>query len=158
MWRFAGALVLLGAVLLQPGCALRKGPPDPAKVRKKIAAAQGAERDLISREVGEASRAERLLALLDERDHLVAEQRQRIQAYSAKMAALNADYDAGRDEFEKSVAEYNASRQEWQRDFAELIEAMKAEVTAEEWKAISKFQLKKLNPRELTYEEEGIGG
>jgi hypothetical protein len=42
-------------------------------------------------------------------------------------------------------------------EVAELVSAMKAETTAEEWKSVAKYQVKKLNPRELAYDPAGGG-
>ena len=54
-------LLLFGLTLalVAPGCALRKGPPDPAKVQQKITAAKESERALVERTVTDAERAGR---------------------------------------------------------------------------------------------------
>lgn len=151
------AVLAVAGLLLLPGCALRKGPPDPAKVQQKMAATLDGESELIRSTVVDPDRAEKLIGLLAERDRLVAEQTERISDYRERMRALNADYGAGRASFDQAVASYNAARQEWQREVAELASEMKAETTAEEWKAIAKYQVKKLNPRELAYDSPGGG-
>jgi predicted nucleic acid-binding Zn-ribbon protein len=95
------------------------------------------ESELIRSTVVDEDRAEKLIGLLAERDRLVAEQTERISDYRERMRALNADYGAERVSFDEAVASYNAGRQEWQREVAELVSAMKAETTAEEWKSRS---------------------
>ena len=68
---------------------------------------------------------------------------------SAAVAALGDRIDAS---FEEAVAEYNDERMATQEALVELVEAMKRGVTSEEWKAIAKYQLARLNLRELAYE------
>ena len=150
-------VALVAAVLLLPGCALRKGPPDPAKVQRKMEAQLSSERALIEETVADSEAAARLIELLDDRDRLVAQHAESIRSYRERMRSLNADYNAGREDFDQALAEYNEQRRESQRAFAELIDEMKKEASPEEWKAIAKYQIKKLNPRELVYGQPGGG-
>jgi predicted nucleic acid-binding Zn-ribbon protein len=115
------------------------------------------EKELIRSTVASAERADRVITLLDERDRLVAEHTEIIRGYRERMVALNADYSATRESFEEAISGYNNKRAQSQREFAELIDAMKKETTAEEWEAIAKYQIKKLNPRQLAYGEAGGG-
>lgn len=147
----------LGLALLAPACALRKGPPDPAKVQQKITAAREAERALVERTVEDSDRADRLAALLTERDRIVAAHAEAVVAYRGRMRALNADYDTTPQQLAEAVAGYNTERQQLQTELAELIGEMKAATTADEWKAIAKYELKKLDPRELVYGPTGVG-
>ena len=64
---------------------------------------------------------------------------------------LNADYNAERERFDMLMTSYNGQRAVAQKEFVALLAAMKAETTAEEWKIFSKYQLKKLHPRKLSY-------
>ena len=80
-----------------------------------------------------AERAESLVALLDERDRLVAAQAEIVRGYRERMVALNAEYGAEREKFDEATAGYNKERMEGQREFVGLIDAMKKEATAEEW-------------------------
>ena len=154
------AAPLLGMVLLAAvasGCALRKGPPDPAKVQQKISAAKEAERALVERTVTDADRAARLAELLAERDRIVDAHGDAVAAYRERMRALNADYDTTDEELAEAVTEYNVQRFGLQTELAELIAEMKATTTAAEWKAIAKYELKKLDPRQLVYGPAGGG-
>ena len=146
------SIALATLFLLLPACALRKGPPDPAKLQQQMTKTLDGEKALIRSTIADAERAESLVGLLDERDRLVASHAELVQSYRERMAALNADYGAEREAFEKVIAEYNTKRVASQRELAKLIEAMKKEATAEEWKAVAKYQIKKLNPRELAYD------
>ena len=151
------AALAVATLMLLPACAGRKGPPDPAKVQQKMTATLDGEKELIRSTVASAERAESLVALLDERDRLVAEHTEIVRGYREQMMALNADYGAERESFEEAIAGYNNERMEVQREFVELIDAMKKEASAEEWKAVAKYQIKKLNPRELAYKQAGGG-
>lgn len=151
-------LSVLGLAMLMPGCALRKGPPDPAKVQQKIVAAKDAERALVERTVNDAERAARMVELLGDRDRIVAAHADAVVAYRGRMRELNADYDTTTEQLAAAVTEYNEQRFGLQTELAELVAEMKAATTAEEWKAIAKYELKKLEPRELIYGPAGGGG
>jgi len=151
------ALTLAALAPLILGCALRKGPPDPAKVQQKMTATLNGEKALIRSTVAEPERAERLVELLGERDRLVAEHSEMVRSYRERMRTLNADFGAERESFEAVVADYNEQRSASQRQFAQLIDSMKKQTTAEEWKAVAKYQLKKLNPRDMAYDSTGGG-
>ena len=158
MFRKKQILVVLFAVAaLTAGSASAglKGPPDPAKVQRKIEQAKSAERELLVEVVGDEERLSELLDLLVERDRLVAEYAGLVGAYREEMRELNARYDTTREEFEQAFDEYNGLRAITQKEIVELVAEMKALATAQEWKAISKHQLKKLNPRDLAYSGEG---
>ena len=159
MTRNIGTTVALAVavVMLLPACAGRKGPPDPAKVQRKMTATLEGEKELIRSKIASPERANALVALLDDRDRLVAEQAKTVADYRDRMKALNADYDAERSDFDDAVAAYNEDRAKWQKEFVDLISAMKTEATDEEWKAIAKYQLKNLNPREMSYKQAGGG-
>lgn len=159
MTRNIGTTVALAVAVLMllPACAGRKGPPDPAKVQQKMTATRDGEKELIRSTVAIAERADSLIALLDDRDRLVTEHAETVRGYREQMMALNADYGAERESFDEAIAGYNENRAESQREFVELIDAMKKEATAEEWKAIAKYQIKKLNPRDLAYKQAGGG-
>ena len=147
----------VAALVLLPACAGRKGPPDPEKIQRKMTATLEGEKELIRSKVASPERANALIALLDDRDRLIAEHAKTVADYRDRMKALNADYGAERESFEEAISDYNENRAESQREFVELIDAMKKEATAEEWKAIAKYQIKKLNPRDLAYKQAGGG-
>lgn len=144
------ATALLAAALLL-SCAGLRQPPDPAKVQAQIAEYRQQEIELVRDTVSDPARAERLLQLLAERDHLVETHAKRVIAHRQKMSALTADYDARREDFEALLADFNRQRASAQKETIDLVAAMKAATTADEWKVISRFQLKRLHPRELIY-------
>ena len=149
---FTVALAVISFLFL-PACASRKEAPDPVKVQEQIAEHRNQELGLIQSTVLDQERAERLIDLLADRDRLIADHSKEVSAYREKMSALNADYNAQRESFDALMTSYNSQRATAHRDFVALIEAMKKETTVEEWKTISKYQLKRLNPRKLTYSQ-----
>lgn len=137
--------------LLFSACALLPQIPDPVRVQEEIAEYRRQELALISATIPDSERASRMVQLIGERDKLIAQSTETINAYRDQISILNADYHADRKSFETLVANYNSQRAGAQERFTALIGAMKKETSAEEWKIISKFQLKRLQPRQLTY-------
>ena len=154
MKRFEGLFLvtatLVGLVLLA-SCATLKQAPDPAKVEAKIAAAREQELALVRATVADPGRAERFMELLRERDRLFEEHARLLMVHREQMAVLAADYDARREDFEALLADFNRQRVAAQKDTIDLVVAMKAATTVDEWKTLSKFQLKRLEPRKLVY-------
>ncbi len=138
-------------ILLMPACASRKEAPDPILVQKEIAEYRAQEIDLIRSTVLNRERANHPIELLGKRDQLVSESVEIITAYRKEMAALNIDYHAKRESFDMLMANYNRQRRAAQHEFVALIGAMKKTMTADEWKIISRYQLKRIHPRKLIY-------
>ena len=124
------------------GCA--REAPDPAQLR-------ATETALIQSTVADPARAQKLLALLDERDRLIDETSEMLRQYRREMKAANADYDITRDVIVEMIDYYNLERAREQLRFIDLIKQMKATTTAAEWKVIAAFQLDNFNPRQLVY-------
>lgn len=140
------------------GCNLLGEAPDPAKVQAQVAAFREQEVDLVKATISDPGRANRFLQLLAERDRLISAATEKINAYREEMVLLNADYNASRESFEILVDGFNDQRAATQREFVAVIAAMKMETSPEEWKVISRFQLKRLHPRRLTYGAAKQGG
>lgn len=147
--------ILLAALMVPPllvvACALQPAAPDPAEMEKRIADFREEERALVRETVADSERAERLLTLLDERDRLIAESTRAIRDHRERVARLNADYHASREQFDALFADYNEQRSRMQLRFVGVIDRMKAETKAAEWKVIARYQLKNLDPRKLIY-------
>jgi len=145
------------AMLLLPACVLRKEASDPVMLQEQIAEYRNRELELVRTTVPDPARANRLIALLAERDRMIADNAKAIAEYRKRMTALNADYDAERASFDALVAGYNDLRKAAQIQFVALIAAMKKETTAEEWKILSKYQLSRLDLRKLIYDQPPAG-
>ena len=148
----AGAAIFAVTLL---SCASLRQPPDPARVRAQIAEYREQEKELVRNTVADPLRVEQFMELLEKRDRLVEEQAKMVIEHRERIAALTADYDARRDEFEEVLAEFNRRRAAAQQDTIDLVAAMKAVTTTDEWKVIADFQLKRLHPRQLVF---GGGG
>jgi septal ring factor EnvC (AmiA/AmiB activator) len=151
------AAIALLAVVLMPACASLRLPSRAVDVRAQIAEYREEEVELVRTTIADPARAERLLALLVERDRLADEYAKRITEHRQKMAALAADYDAERGEFEALLARFNQRRAAAQRESLDVVAAMKETTTANEWKTIARFQLKRLNLRQLSYGQAAKG-
>ncbi len=152
-------IATLAAVTLLhlPACASRKEAPDPAAVQEQIAEYRAQEIDLVRSTVLDDDRADRFITLLGKRDRLISDHVKEIVAYRKEISALNADYDAQRESFNELLSKYNNQRESAQREIVALIADMKKEITADEWKVISKYQLKRLNPRQIGYSQAAGG-
>jgi hypothetical protein len=138
-------------VVLLASCATLTQPPDPGKLQAQIAEAREQEIELVLATVADPARAKRFVELLRERDRLVEQHARDLIAYRKKMVALTADYDARREDFEALLADFNRQREAAQQETIDLVAVMKGATTPEEWKTISRFQLKRLDPRKLIY-------
>jgi hypothetical protein len=145
------------SILLLPSCASRTDAPDPVKIQEKIAEYREQELELVRSTVSDHERADRLIQLLGERDRMVSDYAKEISAYREQMSALNTDYNAKRESFDWLMASYNSRRVTAQKEFTALVDVMKNETTAEEWKIIIKYQLKRLHPRRLSYGQASRG-
>ena len=146
---------LTGGLVMLIGCASSSGPVDPAAVQAQFAATKVELRELAASTIEGPQHAMEFIALLDERDALVATQVDSIRRYRDAMRTRNADYDATREDFEILITDYNRSRRSVQSQFVDITNRMKGATTAEEWKTLAKFELKELNPREMVYASEG---
>lgn len=136
------SLLVLPFAIMLAACAVQA--PDPERLRTDEIA-------LVHSTVADPVRAAQLLALIDERDRLVAETRAMLAQYRREMQAVNADYDASRDVVIEMIDYYNRERARKQLAFIELITKMKRTTSADEWSAIADFQLENYNPRKLIY-------
>ncbi len=139
------------SVVLLVSCTTLGQPPDPAEVQAQITEALEQEIALVRATVADTGRSERFMELLRQRDRLVEKHARFLVAHRERMAALAADYDARREDLEALLADFNEQRATAQKETIDLVAAMKAATTADEWKTISKFQLKRLEPRKLVY-------
>jgi len=138
-------------VLLLVGCDFSQEPLDPEKIQQQIATYREQERDMILTTVADPDRADQLLTLVAKRDELIAYSTNTINAFREKMTVLNADYRADRASFGDLVATFSVQREKAQQQFVAVIGEMKAVATPDEWREISRFQTKQLDPQQLVY-------
>ena len=145
------ALVALTFLMLLPACASLKNSPDPEIERQKMVNARVKELDLVRATMDDTERADRFIRLLSERDNYFEERLQAINTHRDRVLVLNADYHARRADIQALLDEYNHSRLTAQQEFIALVEAMKKESTADEWRVLAKYQLDNFDARALTY-------
>jgi len=151
-------LIFFAAIALSSvfGCASREAPT-AAEIEKAISEARTEEVVLVRSTVADEGRADRVIALLQERDQVMNRYVTVLKQYSDDILQMNADYAVTRDQLEEKMTSYHADRTMLQKDFVDLIDAIKKETTADEWKSLAKYQLKKLNPRTLAYQQSTAG-
>ena len=79
-------------------------------------------------------------------------------AHRQKLAVLAEDYDTRREDLEALLADFNRQRKAAQKETIDIVAAMKQATTEDEWKTISRFQLKRLDTRKLVYGAAARGG
>jgi vancomycin resistance protein YoaR len=107
--------------------------------------------NLIVEQIDDPARARKFAQLSVERDQLISQHAATIEEYSKRLEALTLDYSAEHKDLQDLIQEYNVERREAQTEFLALMDRMKATVTEKEWEKLAKFELKKLNPRTLSY-------
>lgn len=143
--------ITITAVLVLASCVSQKESLDPVAVQQEIATNLANEVDLVRSTVSDAGRADRVVGLLRERDRVISRHVKELVAYRLEMAILNDDYDAKRESFDQLLSAYNTEREAAQKELLGIITAMKKQTTAKEWQVISKYQLKRLHPRQNVY-------
>lgn len=144
-------LIPVAAVIIVFGCASGSKSLDPEAVQAKVAASEARYRDLVQKTIVDTDRARAFVGLLDERETLIEAQAHAVREYTEALTVLNADYDASRSDFERVVLTYNSERRVAHSRFVDLTSRMKDTTTDDEWKKLSKFELKELNPRSMVY-------
>jgi hypothetical protein len=147
--------IMVTAAFILSACASHKEPPDPIAFQEEISENLAKEVDLVQSTVLNVDHADRVIALLRERDRIISSHVKVVVAYREEMSALNADYDAKRESFDRLLSSYNNQREAAQKEIFGVIPAFKTQTTVNEWKVISKYQLKKLHPRQAYPEVKG---
>lgn len=147
--------ITITAVFVLASCVSQKESLDPVAVQQEVTENLAKEVDLVQSTVLNVDRADRVIALLRERDRIISSHVKVVVAYREEMSALNADYDAKRESFDRLLSSYNNQREAAQKEIFGVITAMKKQTTVNEWKVISKYQLKKLHPRQAYPEVKG---
>jgi len=117
---------------------------------KSLTPEQQAQADLsacdaqIRKVVADPARADKLVALTDEFSKLGWQSIASINAYRAKVAALNSNYDATREEFEALFRAQDAVRTDFLKKALTLREQISAITTDAEWEQLKSARLRAL--------------
>ena len=95
--------------------------------------------------IPDPARADQLVALTKEFQQLANESIAAIKSYRAKVAALNANYDATRQDYETLFSAQDASREAFIKKAGAIRERMAVFTTDSEWEALKKARLRALD-------------
>ena len=138
LWAVA-ALALALALAAVAGCSSKHLTPE-----QQAQADVEAYEAQIRKVVADPARADQLVALTNEFQQQMRESAAILRDYRAKVAALNSNYEATREDFEVLFSQQDAHREALLREVAALREQIAAIMTDSEWE-----ELKKANQRML---------
>ena len=145
--------ILIAMLVITSSCASQDGMPDPALIEAEIAEARVEEQELVRNTIQDPGRAEIFVGLLEERDRLLERLAKQHSTHRHQLAELSADYSAERREFERLLATFNHDRRSAQDELIDLVNRMKLATKADEWRTISAFQVKRVDPRQIVFRE-----
>jgi hypothetical protein len=145
-------LIILLLSISASSCSVFKGDEFP--LAADLAEVREQERLLVSETIVDANRSEAFFLLLARRDELLEEQLIVTRQHIERIEVLTKNYKSSRSDFDALFAEYNVARSVNQRGYIEIIGKMKITTTSQEWKVISKYQLKYLEARSLVYQSQ----
>jgi len=130
-------MVLVTALLAVAGCSHKPTLTPEQQAQADIAAYETQIRKVVS----DPARADQLVALTDEFQQLAQRSIANLKEYRAKVAALNADYEATRANYEAVFAKQDAARETIVQKAGALREQMAALTTDHEWDQLGKVRL-----------------
>jgi uncharacterized coiled-coil DUF342 family protein len=136
MFKFTLTILVSAIVLVGTGCA-GKDKPTPTDIEAQAFADLKAE---IREVVSDADRAEQAIAITEELETSFDALRAHLAERSAKIQALNADYDAPKEDFIKLINSIQMDVERNQRHVSELHRKLVEVTTAEEWADIKKLR------------------
>lgn len=133
------AVVVLTLALAAVTACSSKHELTPQQQAQADAAAYEAQ---IHKIVLDTARGDQLVALTNQFQQLVTETVTSTKSYRAKVAALNSDYDATRQDYEAIFSQQDASREAFIEKAGALRERMAALTTDFEWEQLKKARLR----------------
>jgi len=130
---------LLLALVAATGCSSKPLTPEQ-QAQADLSACDAQIRKIVA----DPARADRLVALTGEFNKLGWESIGRVNEYRAKVAALNSNYDATREDFEALISKQDAVRETLLKKALALREQMAALTTDAEWEQLRSARLRAL--------------
>lgn len=130
--RQATAVVI---VLIAAGCS-GGGGYDAEKAKESIEEM----REFARKKVKDPARTEKVLGHIDAYEKRIGALNDQLQAFLGQVQALNADYDAPRERFQKLADDFGAARKPLQAAVLDTVMAMKSSTTPEEWKGLADLE------------------
>ena len=92
----------------------------------------------VEKTIAEPERAAKLKQLGQQLIDVSSSIQQDVEAFNQKAMALNEDYDATHEQLQQLIDEFSAQRNPKFAEYRDIIFAMRNEVSAEEWQALTK--------------------
>jgi septal ring factor EnvC (AmiA/AmiB activator) len=135
---FAAVVALTVATATVEGCSSKHELTPEQQTQADVTAYEAQVRKIVP----EPARADQLVALANQFQQLVTESVASIKGYRAKVAALNANYDATRQDYETLFSEQDASREAFIKKASAIREQMATLSTDSEWEELKKARLR----------------
>jgi len=139
--RLVAAIAFGLAIVAEAGCSSQHDLTPEQQAQADATAYEAQVRKIVS----DPARADQLVALANEFQQLTRESVAQIKGYRAKVAALNANYDATRQDYETVFSEQDASRESFIEKASAIRERMAALTTDSEWEELKKARLRALD-------------
>ncbi len=133
-------LALICVLALMAACG--GTPPTNAEVEKQ---AFDDLREEVRETIADGDREASVIAVVDQLQDEFTSLRRLAEERRAKLRALNANYDATRDQFAALGAEFNAQREVSHKRFQDVQEKLRASVTPEEWAELERTNTKAMS-------------
>ena len=135
-----GVIVLAVALVTATGCSSKPALTPQQQAKADLAAYQAQIREAVP----DPARADQLVALADEFNELAWKSIASMNDYRAKVATLNSNYEATRNDYESLFNQQDAVRQDFVHKAIALREKMAALTTGAEWGQLTKARLQVL--------------
>jgi len=139
--RWPVAMVLMLALVAVAACSSKHELTLEHQAQADMAAYEAQIRNIIP----DPARADQLVALTNEFQQLATDSIATIKSYRAKVAALNSNYDATRQDYETLFSDQDASREAFIKKAVAIRQRMAVYTTDAEWEALKKARLRALD-------------
>lgn len=130
-------MALAAALIAASGCSSKPTVTPEQRAQADLAAYETQIRKVVQ----DPARANRLVTLADEFNKLASQSIARVNDYRARVAALNSNYEATREDYQALLREQNAVSQAFVQKALALREQMAALTTDAEWEELTKARL-----------------
>ena len=132
--RWPVAMALMLALVAVAACSSKHELTPEQQAQADMAAYEAQIRSIIR----DPARADQLVALTNEFQQLTTDSIATIKSYRAKVAALNSNYDATRQDYETLFSDQDASREAFIKKAVAIRQRMAVYTTDAEWEALKK--------------------
>jgi hypothetical protein len=137
----AAVIALALAIATVAGCSSKHELTPEQQAQADMAAYEAQIRNIIR----DPARADQLVALTKEFQQVATDSIATIKSYRAKVAALNSNYDATREDYETLFNDQDARREAFIKKAVAIRQRMAVYTTDAEWEALKKARLRALD-------------